>query len=520
MSDPGVGLPSSGTARAVSMDGDSASKRALLNRSVRWTALAQGLTAILQMGVVVVLARLLEPSDFGLLAMASAVMAIVAAVQTLGTHGPLVQREQVAPVLIDTVFLLNLGLAFVLMIALILAAPLVAAAYQTPAVEPLVQVIAVVLVLYALSGVPGALLARRMQFGAIAVVHTVGAATFAITALVLAWQGYGVWSLVVGTLASASVEAVIMLVAARFWPRLRFSFTELRSIAGYAANMTGVNILNVALRNADSVIIGRWLGASSLGLYGMATRFTRQPVDMFVSSVLGPVLFPAYSRIQSDDALTARTMERAMGGAAFVMFPLLGGVAAVARPFTEGVLGPEWAGATLLLMLMAPVGMLRTLVSATGALFLARDRTHLLLLIHLGGGVLLLCAYLAGVQIGLVAVVVALFVAETVITAIKLGICARLVRTPLLRLVAGVRGPLFATAIMVAGVMMLDRILLARDWADPAILAVLVPTGMVIYTLLALVLRMQAVHDLIDVIPAPLASRLRGVVATAMRTTA
>ena len=508
------------SAASAGMDGDAASKRAVLNRGVRWTALAQGLTAILQMGVIVVLARLLEPSDFGLLAMASAVMAIVAAVQTLGTHGPLVQREQVAPILIDTVFLLNLGLALILMTALILAAPLVAMAYQTPAVEPLVQVIALTLVLYALGGVPGALLARRMQFGVIAVVHALGAVSFAITAIVLALLGHGVWSLVTAMLAAAAVEAVIMLVAARFRPRLRFSFTELRSIAGYAANMTGVNIINVVMRNADSLIIGRWLGASSLGLYGMATRFTRQPVDMFVSAVLAPVLFPAYSRMQGDDVLTARTMQRAMGGAAFVMFPLLGGVAAVARPFADGVLGPEWAGAALLLMLMAPVGMLRTLVSATGALFLARDRTRLLLLIHLGGGVLLLSAYLLGVQIGLVAVVVALFVAETIITAIKLGICARLVRTPLRRLVAGVRGPLFATAIMVIGVMMLDRILLVRDWADPAILAVLVPTGMVIYTLLALVFRIQAVHDLIDLIPAPLASRLRGVIATAMRTTA
>ncbi len=506
------------SAASVGMDGDAASKRAVLNRGVRWTALAQGLTAIVQMGVIVVLARLLEPSDFGLLAMATAVMAIVAAVQTLGTHGPLVQREQVAPILIDTVFLLNLGLALILMTALILAAPLVAMAYQTPAVEPLVQVIALTLVLYALGGVPGALLARRMQFGVIAVVDTVGAVAFAITALVLASLGYGVWSLVTAMLAAAAVEAVIMLVAARYWPRLRFSFTELRSIAGYAANMTGVNILNVVVRNADSLIIGRWLGAGALGLFGMATRFTRQPVEMFVTAVLAPVLFPAYSRMQGDDVLTARTMQRAMGGAAFVMFPLLGGVAAVARPFTDGVLGPEWAGAALLLMLMAPVGMLRTLVSATGALFLARDRTRLLLLIHLGGGVLLLSAYLAGVQIGLVAVVLALFVAEAIITTVKLSICASIVRTPLHRLVAGVGPPLLATGIMVAAVMTLDRILLSLELSDPVILTILVPTGMVIYTLLALVFRLQAVHDLIDLTPAPLAARLRAVMATAMRT--
>jgi len=514
-SSPDEATPS--RADSVMRDGDAASKRAVLNRGVRWTALAQGLTAILQMGVIVVLARILEPSDFGLLAMASAVMLIVAAVQTLGTHGPIVQREELPPVLVDTVFLLNLALALVLTAGLILAAPLVAAAYQTPAVEPLVQVIAFSLVLYALSGIPGALLARRMQFGMIAVVHTIGAVTFAVTAITLAWLGYGVWSLVIAVLASAAIEAVIMLGAARFRPRLRFSFAHLRSIAGYAANMTGVNIVSVVMRNADSLIIGRWLGAGALGLYGMATRFTRQPVEMFVSSVLHPVLFPAYSRMQRDDALTARTMQRAMAGAAFVMFPLLGGVAAIARPFTEGVLGPQWAAAAVLLMLMAPVGMLRTLVAGTGALFLARDRTRLLLLIHIGGGMLLLVAYLAGVQVGLVAVVLALFIAEAVIVTTKLAICARMLRTSLPRLVQGVGGPLLATAIMVAGVMTLDRILLAREWSDPVILAVLVPSGIVAYALLVLSFRIQALYDLIDVLPLPLAARLRAVIATGVR---
>lgn len=495
--------------RAAPAEAEVAANRAAMIRGVRWTGLAQGLTALLQIGVVVVLARTLLPADFGLLAMASAVIAIVGAVQTLGTHGPLIQREQISPLLVDTVFVLNLVLAFVLMALLMATAPLFADLYRTPEVAPLIQAISVALVLYALSGVPGALLARRMHFGAIALTDTVGAVLFAAVAVGLAWAGYGVWSLVVAMLASSTVEAAVIMVAARYRPRWQFSGRELRSIAGFAANMTGVNVVNLALRNADSLIIGRWLGPGALGLFGMATRFTRQPVEMFVSAVLGPVLFPAYSRMQHDDVLTANTMRRALAGAAFLMFPLLGGIAAISRPFADGILGPEWGSVAVLILLMAPIGMMRTLVSTVTGLFLARDRTRLLFLLRLAAGVLLICAYLGGVRIGLIAVVLAMLAAEAVITWVELIICARIVGMRMRRLLAGTLSPLLAATIMAVAVYGLDRFLHGQGWNDLAILGLAIPLGGVIYV--ALGLRQQALVDLIDLLPEGLAQSLRAI---------
>jgi PST family polysaccharide transporter len=487
---------------------DAENQRHALTSGVRWTAAAQALTAFLNFGVVIVLAWVLVPADFGLLAMAAAIISIVTALQTLGTHGPLIQREEVSDVLINTVFLLNLVLGVLLMIGLILAAPLLATLYRTPAVEPLIQVIALSLVLYAFSGVPGALLYRRMQFGAVAVTDTLGAILYAVVAEALAWAGYGVWSLVMAMLASAAAEAIFLMWAARFRPRLRFSWHELRGIARYSANMTGVNLLHLVLRNADSLIIGRWLGAGSLGLFGMATRFTRQPVEMFVSSVLEPVLFPAYSRMQQDDALTAKTMQRALAGAAVVMFPVLGGIAAIARPFVDGVLGPDWSPVIVLILLMAPIGMVRTLLATVISLFLARDRTGLLFALRLVGGCALVAAYLLGVQIGLVAVVIALLVAEVLIGAVELTICARLVRIRISTLLAGALGPLAATLLMAGIVFALERFLASQGWADALIVAAAVPVGVLAYTAIVIGFRLRAAHDLVALLPAPLARRI------------
>lgn len=494
---------------AAVVAGDAASQRHALNRGVRWTAAAQALTAVLQFAVVIVLARILVPSDFGLLAMASAVIAIVTALQTLGTHGPLIQREQLSDALVDTVFLLNLVLGVLLMVGLVLAAPLLAQMYRTPAVEPLIQVIAMSLVLYAFTGVPGALLYRRMHFGAVALADALAAVLYAVVAVGLAWAGYGVWSLVVAMLVAAAAEALFMLRAARFRPRLRFSWAELRGIAPYAANMTGVNLVHLVLRNADSLIIGRWLGAGALGLFGMATRFTRQPVEMFISSVLSPVLFPAYSRMQHDDALSAKTMQRALAGAALVMFPLLGGLAALARPFVEGLLGPAWSPVVVLLLLMVPIGMMRTMLSTATSIFLARDRTGMLFALRLGGGLALIAAYLVGVQFSLLAVVVALVIAELTITATELAICARLVGLRLSRLVAGAAGPLLATVLMSVTVAVLERFLDGQGWHDIAIIGVAVPLGAVLYGGLVIGLRLRALEDLLELLPARIAGHLR-----------
>jgi PST family polysaccharide transporter len=483
--------------------------RAALTRGIQWTAAAQVSLVVLHFVVAIVLARLLVPEDFGLLAMAFAVISVVAGVQTFGTHGPLIQREALSPILIDTVFVLNLIVATIMAAGVFLSAPLFGLMYQSEAVVPLIRTVALALVLYALNGVPGALLRRRMQFGYVALSSTIGAVINAVIAITLAWRGYGVWSLVIAMLAASAIEVVVLMAAARFRPRLRFSLEALRSIAGYSANMTGVNVIGLLKKNAHSLIIGSFLGAGALGMYGMASRFARQPVDLFIEPVLGRVLFPLYSRLQNDDELTGRTMQRAVAGAGFLMFPVLAGMAAIARPFVEGVLGPKWSDAALLILLLVPVGMMRSIVSAVSGIFTARDRTRALLLYQVAAGIALTLAYLAGAQFSLVTVVALLLAVETVLGGVQFTLCARIARQPVVALLGGALAPLLASLAMAVTVALLDRVLLIRGWSDPAILLVAVPTGALLYAGMAVGFRMAALDDLISLLPDALARRLR-----------
>ncbi len=470
---------------------------------------------ILQFGVSVVLARLLDPSDFGLLAMAAAVTAMAGMFQSLGMHGPIIQREHVSFELIDTVFLTNLVLSALLTGVVMLSAPWVAELYRDDAVEPIIRVLALTLAMHALGGVPGALLRRRMRFPAIAKITVAAGALQATVALTLAINGFGVWSLVFATLGSAVAEAGLMLAAARYWPRLRFSLAALRSIAGFSVNITGVNALEVISRHVDKLIIGRGLGAEALGFYGMALRFTRQPVSMFVRPILGPVLFPAYSRMQHDDNVTAATMRRALAGVSLVIFPALTGFALVAEPFVLGLLGAKWAPAIYAMYAMAPVGVLRGLLVAVISVLVARDRTGVFFLLRLAHTAALVLAVVVGLQWGVVGVAVCILVAEACVCTLELEFCARGAGAGIASMLRGCVPVAGATAAMAAGVLLTRWGAAWLGWPHVLELVAAIAAGVLVYGVAVLLLRIPAASDMAGLMPDPAKRAIRRALGTA-----
>lgn len=484
---------------------------------LQWTGAAQVTRVTLQFGVTIFLARLLEPSDFGLLAMATAVTSVASMFQSLGMHGPIVQREQVTGSLVDTIFHTNLLLSTLLTIGLVAVAPWVAVFYQDPEVEPVIQVLALSLFMYALGGVPGALLRRRMRFPSIAKVSVAAGVSQSGVALVLALNGFGVWSLVLGVLAAATVQGVLHLWAARYLPRPRFSWSDLKSIAGFSVNITAVNMLDLFAKHGANLAIGRWLGAEALGYYGMSERFTRQPIAAVVRPILGPVMFPAYSRMQNDDAVSAATMRRAITGVSLVTFPALLGFALIAEPFVMGLVGEKWAPAIPLIYVLCAVGMLHGMRVAVSSIFLARDRTGVFLALRAGYAVSLLIAYAVGLQWGLIGVAVGIAVAESLLAAVELHYCARQVRMGFVSLLAGPARVAVAVAIMALAVLV-ARWGLAGPAMPPLVqLAGSIAVGMFTYTLAILGLRVPAVLDFARLLPAPVRAVIERVYASSAR---
>jgi len=469
---------------------------------IRWSGTGQVLRALLHTGVSILLARLLAPEDFGLLAMASAVTGFVAVFQYLGTGAPLVQRKELSAELTQSVFVLNVVLGVVLTVGVAASSPLLAQVYNSTEVEPVIRVISLSLLLSSFGGVPGALLRREMRFDVLAKIGLFSAAVQGIVVTVLALLGYGVWSLVTASLVSAATESTLLFRAVNWKPGLRVHLQEIKSIIRMCLNVTGFNVVNFLTMYIHSLVIGRWLGATQLGYYNMAKRFSIQPLG-FVYAIVGRVMFPAFSGMQSDLELVRRTTYRALGGVACLIFPFMVGMGNVADIFVPVVLGEKWIFIILPVQMLTLLGILKTPLFLVSSIFLAKDRSDWYFRLSMVYAVIMITGYFVGVRWGLVGVVASITVAQFFMTWLQLAALSKLLEVRLRELLRPLLAPAGGALIMGALVFgtkaLLEQTRLASGWQ----LLILISLGVVSYVAVMLTIRPPAVSDLVHILPEP-----------------
>ena len=373
-------------------------------RATRWSMVASVVGQGGRLVTFLFLARLLSPEDFGLMAMAFVIIGFLNVIRNLGTGAAIIQRDTLSTILLDSVFWLNITSGLVLGVAVVSFAWAGALAFDEPLLTPVLQALAIGFVIGTAGVLPRALLQRRMQFQWIAVADIVSMLAFALTALPLAVRGFGVWSLVIGTIVSEFVLTLMNWIAARWKPRLRCDVKALRSIWKFSSNLTLSQIVSYFLWQSDRIIIGRFLGSTELGIYSIANRLLGFSVQFLIPQ-LHSVLFPALSRV--NDVRIRSGFVRAECGIAMVVFPLIIGVGVVGPTFVDVFLSPEWALAAVLLPILAVRYVLQSILQGVGTLYQVKGRTDLLLYWQIGSGLVFLASYLAGLPWGLVGVATA-----------------------------------------------------------------------------------------------------------------
>ena len=381
---------------------------------LKWSAVSQVVRQLAQLATTAVLARLLAPSDFGLMGMAAIIIGFVLLFHDMGTAAAIVQRKEVSDELLSSIFWANVtfGLAAAGLLALL--APLVAAFFREPQLTPMVRVLALNFIIASTSLVHSATLHRRMAFDRVAGIEVSATLVSAAVGIGAALAGRGVWSLVYQSLAQAVWTTLVLWVRSGWHPRLRFSRQALRSVAGFGLNLASFNVLNYWIRNADDLLIGRFIGAEPLGWYRLAYRLMLYPLEN-ISAAIGKVMFPAYAQIQEDDARFRRFYLRSLEAIALVTTPMMLGLMVVSRPFVLAVFGARWEPVVVLLMILAPVGLIQSLSSTVGSIYLAKGRTRLLFRWSVGAGVVMLLAFLVGLRWGVVGITTSYAVATLVL---------------------------------------------------------------------------------------------------------
>jgi len=391
--------------------------------NLKWTSLAQASKLCAQFVVVFVLARLLEPSEYGVVAMATVVVNFSLMFRDMGLGAALIQKQDLEHGDIESAFRISLGAGVLVCVLVMLLANPLALYFSTPRLVPLLIALALSFPVASCAIVHQALLERAGSFRTIARIE--GSANLAggLLGLVSAVGGAGAWSLVI-QLAFVSVATSVQLWMASDWRPRRGRGTGYKTLAEFGSGVLGFNLVNYLARNLDSVLVGRYFSSTVLGNYSLAYRLMLFPLQS-ITLVVSRSLLPVLSRLQDDANGRVEAYRIAVGGVSVVVAPMMIGLFVLREPFVRLTFGDGWELAQQLIAWFAPTALLQSVMSTTGVVLMAARRTRTLLYLGVAGAVLQITAFLLGIVHGVVVMAALYLLANILNFMLVTSVCSR-----------------------------------------------------------------------------------------------
>lgn len=317
-----------------------------------WGTLELVARQLVQFAALLVLALFLDPSDFGLMAMVLAFTSFGVLFSDFGLGTALIQRQETTAADETAVMVFNLSLSILLAVALMLAAPAMAAFYTDLRAASLAQLLALTFPLSAVATVPDAMLTKRLAFRLRARVELFASGGGAFIALFLALGGHGVWSLAWQAISYSTIRAVTLWVVSGWRPTTRLDASGLPAMIRFGGYMLMANLIDSIYTRLQAILIGRLAGPREAGLYAMAQSIPQAP-GAFVGALMQRVGLPLFSSIQADNKRFAYAFRRVLSISFFVFAPAMLALALLAAPLVQLILGPRWAGTEVLVAPLA-----------------------------------------------------------------------------------------------------------------------------------------------------------------------
>lgn len=343
-------------------------------RGAASTVLGQWARFVLQLLSTVVLARLVNPEQYGLVGMVVAIVGVGDALSNVGLSQATVQRKDITQPHVTLFFWLQVAVGAVLTVLTMLGAGLLSRFYGHPDLVPITLVLAPTFLLNALSAQHQAVLSRQMRFGVLALIDVVGLALGVTVAIAMAAEGAGVWSIVELTLSVPVCRVVLSWYASGWSPGRPQTVPGSGQMVRFGLNLTASNVLDYSAQNVDNVLIGRFYGAGALGLYSRAYGLLLLPIRQ-VTAPLARVAVPVLSYLLDQPDRYRRFYRVALSAVAYASLPIILGTAALSPQVVAIMLGPKWAGAAPIFQILAAGGVLVSLRSTNGWLFVSSGHT-------------------------------------------------------------------------------------------------------------------------------------------------
>lgn len=353
-------------------------KQDLRGRSVRSgliTLVSSAAGFVISMTATAVLARLLDPTDFGLISMVSVIVSFIVLFKDMGLSMATVQQEHITHEQVSTLFWINVVISCIIAGITAAISPVIAWFYDEPRLLWIALLTSPAQIISGLIIQHQALLRRQMRFGTLSAINIISQLVSITTAIVMAFKGFGYWALVFQTLSNQLVNLVLVWIMSGWIPGKVTRGSGVRPMLRFGGYLTGFNLTNHLARNLDNILIGKFAGSGELGLYQKAYSLLMLPINQ-INTPVSAVAIPALSRLQSDANAYRRYYQRALGLLVIVGMPVIAFAAAAVKPIILILLGEKWLDAVDIFIALSPAAFIGTFNVATGWVYTSMGTTN------------------------------------------------------------------------------------------------------------------------------------------------
>lgn len=346
---------------------------------IKWTSISMIIVTVAQFSQIAILARYLDPADFGLMAVIMVVIGFSQAFQDMGISNAIIQRKNITHTQLSSLYWLNIGSGIILTIIIVAISPLVALFYDEPRITELIVILSSVFFLVAIGNQYRVLCQKALDFRTMEIINMIAAIASLVVAITLAVQDFGVMSLVVAMLTQAGIASLLFLwVGLRQYhkPSLIYCHSELRGFYGFGLYQMGERSINYISSNADKLLIGKLVGMNAVGFYNLAWQLIIFPLAK-INPIVNKVAFPVYSKVQNDPVTLNRYYGFNVKVLSMVTMPLLAFLFFFSHEIVSVVFGEGWDATAGLLPALALVGIIKALGNPGGAIILALGRADI-----------------------------------------------------------------------------------------------------------------------------------------------
>ena len=384
-----------------------------LTNGVLWNFIEKALMEGAQFVIGIILARLLLPSDFGLIGMLAIFVAISNVFIDGGFAKALIQKKECTDIDYSTAFVSNIVVSLLIYVILFISAPWIAVFYHEPILTDLTRVLALNYVLGSFNIVQRARLMSNVDFKSLAKIRVSSVFVGGIVGVVMAYTGFGVWSLVGQTISATLLQIIVFPFFSKWKPSFRFSQESFRNLFGFGSKLMIIGVYSAAINNISTIAIGRAFRSSQLGFYTRASQFS-QLISFTVTDVLGSVTFPILSHLQDDKDHMVSVYRKVLYLTAMIIFPIMILCTLLAKPIILILLTEKWLPCVVLMQWLFLARMFTPLSSVNINILNAVRRSDLFLKLEMVKAPYTILALVITIPIGVEAICIGNFVTSFV----------------------------------------------------------------------------------------------------------